>query len=339
MTISAEREVIVEVRNLKKHFEMSNGFLKKTKTTVRAVDGLNFKVYEGETLGIVGESGCGKSTTGQLLLGLMEATEGEIYFRSTDLASMNKEALRKARKDLQVIFQDPYSSLNPRMTVGELIGEPLVVHGIMRGKALRERVIELMQLVGLREHQYDRFPHEFSGGQRQRIGIARALALNPKVIVCDEAVSALDVSIQAQILNLLNRLQKELDLTYVFIAHGLPAVRHISDRIGVMYLGKMVELAGRDELFNNPLHPYSHALLDAVPIPDPKFRKEHELIEGEIPSPSNPPSGCRFHPRCPYATAKCREEEPEYREVLPDHFIACHHPLLDEDTSIVPATH
>ncbi|MCM3088630.1 ABC transporter ATP-binding protein [Bhargavaea ginsengi] len=339
MTISAEREVIVEVRNLKKHFEMSNGFLKKTKTTVRAVDGLNFKVYEGETLGIVGESGCGKSTTGQLLLGLMEATEGEIYFRSTDLASMNKEALRKARKDLQVIFQDPYSSLNPRMTVGQLIGEPLVVHGIMKGKALRERVIELMQLVGLREHQYDRFPHEFSGGQRQRIGIARALALNPKVIVCDEAVSALDVSIQAQILNLLNRLQKELDLTYVFIAHGLPAVRHISDRIGVMYLGKMVELAGRDELFNNPLHPYSHALLDAVPIPDPKFRKEHELIEGEIPSPSNPPSGCRFHPRCPYATAKCREEEPEYREVLPDHFIACHHPLLDEDTSIVPATH
>lgn len=338
MTISAERDIIVEVRDLKKHFIMSKGMFKKTHTTVRAVDGLSFEVYKGETLGIVGESGCGKSTTGQLLLGLMEATEGQIYFRSKDLASMNKEALRKARKDLQVIFQDPYSSLNPRMTVGDLIGEPLVVHGIMKGKELRERVIELMQLVGLREHQINRYPHEFSGGQRQRIGIARALALNPKVIVCDEAVSALDVSIQAQILNLLNRLQKELDLTYIFIAHGLPAVRHISDRIGVMYLGKMVELAGRDELFNNPLHPYSHALLDAVPIPDPKFRKEHELIKGEIPSPSNPPSGCRFHPRCPYATERCSKEEPEYREVLPNHFIACHHPMTDEDTRVVPAT-
>jgi len=337
MIASKERTVIFEVKNLKKHFELSKGMFKKQKTIVRAVDGLNFRVYEGETLGIVGESGCGKSTTGQLMLGMLDATDGQIIFRSQDLATMNKEELRKARRDLQVIFQDPFSSLNPRMTVEELIGEPLVVHGIMKGKELRARVLELMQLVGLREHMINRYPHEFSGGQRQRIGIARALSLNPKVIVCDEAVSALDVSIQAQILNLLNKLQRELDLTYIFIAHGLPAVRHISDRIGVMYLGKMVELAGRDDLFNQPLHPYTHALLDAVPIPDPKLRKEHDLIEGEIPSPSNPPSGCRFHPRCPYATDKCSKEEPEYREVLPDHFVACHYPLTEVAKRPVPS--
>jgi peptide/nickel transport system ATP-binding protein len=292
------------------------------------VDGLNFDVYQGETLGIVGESGCGKSTTGQLILGLLDATEGNIYFQNRDLAVLSQEELRKARRDLQVIFQDPYSSLNPRMTVEELIGEPLVVHKLASGKKLREEVIELMKLVGLGEHQLKRFPHEFSGGQRQRIGIARALALKPKVIVCDEAVSALDVSIQAQILNLLKKLQRELGLTYVFIAHGLPAVRHISDRIGVMYLGRMVELSDRDEIFEKPLHPYTQALLDSVPIPDPKLRKEHQLIEGEIPNPSNPPSGCHFHPRCPYATDRCRQEDPEYREIMPKHFVACHHPLL-----------
>lgn len=333
---AVEDQVIMEVKNLKKHFDMSKGFIKKTKSLVRAVDGLDFKVYKGETLGIVGESGCGKSTTGSLMLGLLDATEGHIYFQDQDIAGMTQEELRKARRDLQVIFQDPYSSLNPRMTVEELVGEPLLVHGLASGKELKQQVSELLKLVGLREHQMKLYPHEFSGGQRQRIGIARALALKPKVIVCDEAVSALDVSIQAQILNLLKKLQKEMDLTYIFIAHGLPAVRHISDRIGVMYLGKMVELAGRDELFEHPLHPYTHALLDSVPIPDPRLRKEHQLIKGEIPSPSNPPSGCPFHPRCPYAQAKCEVDMPEYREILPDHFVACHYPLVEEDTNVLP---
>jgi peptide/nickel transport system ATP-binding protein len=325
--VPLEQTAILEIKNLKKHFVMTKGIIKKNTTKVRAVDGLNFDVYQGETLGIVGESGCGKSTTGQLILGLLDATEGNIFFQNRDLAILSQEELRKARRDLQVIFQDPYSSLNPRMTVEELIGEPLVVHKLASGKKLREEVMELMKLVGLGEHQLKRFPHEFSGGQRQRIGIARALALKPKVIVCDEAVSALDVSIQAQILNLLKKLQRELGLTYVFIAHGLPAVRHISDRIGVMYLGRMVELSNRDEIFEKPLHPYTQALLDSVPIPDPKLRKEHQLIEGEIPNPSNPPSGCHFHPRCPYATDRCRQEDPEYREIMPKHFVACHHPL------------
>ncbi|GGA33317.1 ABC transporter ATP-binding protein [Psychrobacillus lasiicapitis] len=334
--LSTEEKVIIEVQNLKKHFDMTKGFVKKTTTKVRAVDGLNFKVYEGETLGIVGESGCGKSTTGQLILGLLDATEGHIYFKDKDIAGMSQEELRKARRDLQVIFQDPYSSLNPRMTVEELIGEPLVVHGLARGQALRDEVMQLMKLVGLGEHQLKRFPHEFSGGQRQRIGIARALALKPQVIVCDEAVSALDVSIQAQILNLLKKLQREMGLTYIFIAHGLPAVRHISDRIGVMYLGRMVELADRNEIFERPLHPYTHALLDSVPIPDPLFRKEHQLIEGEIPNPSNPPSGCHFHPRCPYATDLCKQSDPDYLEVFPNHFVACHYLLSDKNTNILP---
>ncbi|MGE6415248.1 ABC transporter ATP-binding protein [Planococcus kocurii] len=333
---TTEEKVIMEVTGLKKHFDMSKGFFKKTNTKVRAVDGLDFKVYKGETLGIVGESGCGKSTTGQLMLGLLDATEGHIYFQNDDIAGMTQEELRKARRDLQVIFQDPYSSLNPRMTVEQLVGEPLLVHGLASGKELKKQVRELIELVGLREHQLKLYPHEFSGGQRQRIGIARALALKPKVIVCDEAVSALDVSIQAQILNLLKKLQKEMDLTYIFIAHGLPAVRHISDRIGVMYLGKMVELADRDELFEHPLHPYTHALLDSIPIPDPRLRKEHQLIKGEIPSPSNPPSGCPFHPRCPYVTEKCVDEMPIYREILPNHQVACHYPLLDKDTNILP---
>lgn len=331
-----EEQVIMEVTGLKKHFDMTKGFIKKTKSKVRAVDGLNFKVYKGETLGIVGESGCGKSTTGQLMLGLLDATEGHIYFQNEDIASMTQEELRKARRDLQVIFQDPYSSLNPRMTVEQIVGEPLVVHGLASGKELKRQVRELIEIVGLREHQMKLFPHEFSGGQRQRIGIARALALKPKVIVCDEAVSALDVSIQAQILNLLKKLQKEMDLTYIFIAHGLPAVRHISDRIGVMYLGKMVELADRDELFEHPLHPYTHALLDSVPIPDPRLRKEHQLIKGEIPSPMNPPTGCPFHPRCPYAQANCSVDVPEYRELLKDHYVACHYPLVDKDTNVLP---
>lgn len=335
---SVEEKVIMEVIDLKKHFDLSKGFIKKTHSKIRAVDGLNFQVFKGETLGIVGESGCGKSTTGQLMLGLLEATEGHIYFQNEDIASMSQGELRRARRDLQVIFQDPYSSLNPRMTVEKIIGEPLVVHNLASGEELTKRVLELMTLVGLREYQMKLYPHEFSGGQRQRIGIARALALKPKVIVCDEAVSALDVSIQAQILNLLKKLQKEMGLTYIFIAHGLPAVRHISDRIGVMYLGKMVEMADRDGLFENPLHPYTYALLDSVPIPDPKFRKEHQLIKGEIPSPINPPSGCPFHPRCPFATEKCKKEVPEYVEILPNHFVACHHPLTKEDTNVLPSS-
>ncbi|KAB2336737.1 ATP-binding cassette domain-containing protein [Cytobacillus depressus] len=331
-----EKKIIMEVRNLKKHFEITKGFIKKNTSLIRAVDNLSFEVYEGETLGIVGESGCGKSTTGQLMLGLLDATDGHIYFNNKDIAALSQEELRRARRDLQVIFQDPYSSLNPRMTVEEIIGEPLVVHKIASGRELKEKVIELMGLVGLGEHQLKRYPHEFSGGQRQRIGIARALALRPKVIVCDEAVSALDVSIQAQILNLLKKLQKELDLTYIFIAHGLPVVRHISDRIGVMYLGRMVELADRDEIFERPLHPYTRALLDSVPVPDPRLRKEHQLIEGEIPNPSNPPTGCHFHPRCLYTTDLCKTEGPVYREVLPKHFVACHYPLLNEDTNVLP---
>ena len=328
--VVVEDKIIIEVEDLKKYFDISKGLLNRTPAEVRAVDGLNFQVYEGETLGIVGESGCGKSTTGQLVLGLLDATEGHIYFKGSDIAGMTQKQLREARRDLQVIFQDPYSSLNPRMTVEQIIGEPLVVHGLAKGTALREEVLYLMNLVGLGEYQLKRFPHEFSGGQRQRIGIARALALKPKVIVCDEAVSALDVSIQAQILNLLKKLQRELGLTYIFIAHGLPVVRHISDRIGVMYLGRMVELADRDAIFETPLHPYTEALLDSVPVPDPRLRRERQLIEGEIPSPSNPPSGCHFHPRCPYASDTCKKIDPPYVEVLPNHYVACHHPLIDK---------
>ena len=338
MSETKDENIIIEVKNLKKHFQITKGMLRKTTTTVRAVDGLNFKVYKGETLGIVGESGCGKSTTGELILGLQEATEGNIFFDNVDIANMSKDEVRKTKRNLQVIFQDPYSSLNPRMTVEELIGEPLVVHKLLKGKELRKRVVELTKLVGLGEHYLSRYPHEFSGGQRQRIGIARALALNPKVVVCDEAVSALDVSIQAQILNLLKKLQRELDLTLIFIAHGLPAVRHISDRIAVMYLGRIVELADRDEIFERTLHPYTAALLESVPIPNPRLRKERELIEGEIPSASNPPSGCPFHPRCPLATDKCKTEVPQYKEVLENHYVACHYPLLDKHTAPIKSS-
>ncbi|MUV37137.1 Oligopeptide transport ATP-binding protein AppF [Lentibacillus sp. JNUCC-1] len=329
-------EVLLEVKNLKKHFEVSKGFIKKEISTVRAVDGVNFKVYKGETLGIVGESGSGKSTTGLLTLGLLAPTEGEIYFGNSEISKLNTKNLRAMRKNLQVIFQDPYSSLNPRMTVEHIIGEPLVVHNLASGKELRKKVLELMNLVGLQEHQMKRYPHEFSGGQRQRIGIARALALEPQVIVCDEAVSSLDVSIQAQILNLLKKLQREMELTYIFIAHGLPAIRHISNRIGVMYLGRMVELADRDAIFEKPLHPYTYALLDSVPIPDPKLRKESQVIEGEIPNPSDPPSGCHFHPRCPFANEVCKNKAPEYREIYDGHYVACHYPLVDYETQVIP---
>lgn len=322
-----KQKVLLKAAGLKKHFEMKKGFIKKEVSYTKAVDGVNLEVFEGETLGIVGESGCGKSTTGQMLLGLLPPTEGKVWFDGMDMTSLSKEELRKLRKDLQVIFQDPFSSLNPRMTVEQLLAEPLKIHGGKTKEEIKKDVIELINVVGLNEYHLDRYPHEFSGGQRQRIGIARALALKPKLIICDEPVSALDVSIQAQILNLLKKLQKEFQLTYVFIAHGLPAVRHISDRIAVMYLGRVVEIADRDSLFEHPTHPYTEALLSAIPVPDPTKRKEHRILEGDLPNPSNPPSGCHFHTRCPYAQDVCSEKVPELVEYRKGHVAACHFPL------------
>jgi oligopeptide/dipeptide ABC transporter ATP-binding protein len=318
---------LLEVKGLKKYFPFKQGMFSRKIGHVRAVDGLDFFVKRGETLGIVGESGCGKSTTGQLILQLLEPTEGEIWFEGRDMTKLGQEEMRQMRKNLQIIFQDPYSSLNPRMKVEDIIAEPLKVHGMNNPIEIKKAVAELLSVVGLGEHHMKRHPHEFSGGQRQRIGIARALALKPKLIVCDEPVSALDVSIQAQILNLLKKLQKEYQLTYIFIAHGLPAVKHISDRIAVMYLGKIVELAQRDQLFAHPLHPYTEALLSAVPIADPTLRKERIILQGDLPSPSNPPMGCSFHTRCPYAKQICREVPPALQEHEDGHSAACHFPL------------
>lgn len=321
-------ENLLVVNNLKKHFDVTKGFLNKDKSYVYAVDGLDFHVKKGEVLGIVGESGCGKSTAGNMIGQLLEPTEGEIIFEGEDLLKLSKRELRKRREDIQMIFQDPFSSLNPRMRVFEIIAEPLRTHRKLNKKELRERVEELMDVVGLNRSYINRYPHEFSGGQRQRIGIARAIALNPKLIICDEPVSALDVSIQSQILNLLVKLQKELDLTFIFIAHGLPAVKYISDRIAVMYLGKLVELTTKEKLFEGPLHPYTEGLLSAVPIPDPAERttKRH-IIEGDIPSPEHPPDGCNFHTRCPFAQDICRTKEPEFEEKTEGRFAACHFPL------------
>ncbi len=321
------RKVLMEVRGLKKHFEIKKGTFKKEIVKVKAVDGVDFEIYEGETLGIVGESGCGKSTTGEMLLGLLKPTEGTVKFMGKDLTKLNKKELREIRKDIQVIFQDPYSSLNPRMTVEQIIGEPLQLHTSMSKQEIREEVIRLMKVVGLNEEQLKRYPHEFSGGQRQRIGIARALALKPKLIICDEPVSALDVSIQAQILNLLKKLQKEFNLTLVFIAHGLPAVRHISDRIAVMYLGKIVEIAERDELFANPKHPYTEALLSSIPVDHPRLRRKREPLKGDLPNPANPPGGCPFHTRCPYAQEICKTSAPELKDYHEGHLAACHFPI------------
>ena len=320
-------DVLLEVKNLKMHFPVSSGFLSRKPTGyVKAVDDVSFTVKRGETLGLVGESGCGKTTTGRCILQLYKPTDGQVIFDGQDLTSLNTKNMRAMRREMQVIFQDPYSSLNPRMTAGNIIGEPLIVHGLVSGKdEYREKVAELLTNVGLNPYMADRFPHEFSGGQRQRIGVARALSVSPKFIVADEPVSALDVSIQAQIINLLEDLQEQFNLTYLFIAHDLSVVRHISDRVGVMYLGHMVELAERNEIYRNPIHPYTRALLSAVPIPDPVLdaQRERVLLTGEVPSPLNPPSGCVFHPRCPDANDTCSQVMPNLREVEPEHHSAC----------------
>jgi len=321
--VSNKSEKIVQIKNLKKYFEIGGGIFTRSNEVVKAVDGLNFDIYQGETLGLVGESGCGKSTTGRLLLRLLEPTEGKIFFEDYELTALSGKPLKEKRKDIQIVFQDPYASLNPRMSVQKIISEPLWTHNLYKGKE-KERVKELMDAVNLPMSYADRYPHEFSGGQRQRIGIARALAVNPKFIVADEPVSALDVSIQAQIINLMNDLQSEFGLTYLFIAHDLSVVEYISDRIGVMYLGQLVELTDSDEIYNNPVHPYTQALLSAIPLPDPDREANKKPLEGEIPSPVNPPSGCRFHTRCWLAEERCRREEPEFKEIKDGHYVACH---------------
>ena len=317
---------LVSVRDLYKYFPIHAGLLSRHVGDVRAVDGVDFSIARGETLGLVGESGSGKTTIGRLLLRLLPATRGEVFFEGHDILQMDKSQVRHLRKEVQIIFQDPYASLNPRMTVGDIIGESLHIHHVASGKAADERVQELLKLVGLQPYHANRYPHEFSGGQRQRIGIARALAVDPKFIVCDEPVSALDVSIQAQVINLLEDLQAQLGLTYLFIAHDLSVVRHISTRIAVMYVGKIVELGDRNQLYENPLHPYSQALLSAIPIPDPHVerRRKRIVLSGDIPSPVNPPSGCRFHTRCPIAFDRCKVETPAFNEYEPGHFAACH---------------
>jgi oligopeptide transport system ATP-binding protein len=317
---------LVEVKNLFKYFPIHAGLMSRHVADVRAVDGVSFRIEEGETLGLVGESGSGKTTIGRLLLRLLPATKGEIFFENRDVLAMNRNEIRRLRRSIQIIFQDPFASLNPRMSIGEIIGEPVRIHGIASGKAVEERVQELLSLVGLQPYHVNRYPHEFSGGQRQRVGVARALAVDPRFIVCDEPVSALDVSIQAQIINLLEDLQKKLKLTYLFIAHDLSVVRHISTRVAVMYVGKIVELADRDALYEQPMHPYTQALLSAIPIPDPVLEKRRKriVLTGDIPSPVSPPPGCRFHTRCPVAFERCKTEEPPLREYAPGHFAACH---------------
>ena len=318
--MAEKKEVLIEVKDLKKYFKVGkNAYLK-------AVDGVNFKIYKGETLGLVGESGCGKTTCGKTVMGLYDATGGQVIFDGTDIHSLNKKEKKEFTKRAQIIFQDPYSSLNPRMTVGDIIGEGIDIHGLYKGEERTNKIHELLELVGLNKEHASRFPHEFSGGQRQRIGIARALAIEPEFIVCDEPISALDVSIQAQVVNLLIELQKKKNLTYLFIAHDLSMVKHISDRVGVMYLGNMVEFAASDELYSEPLHPYTKALMSAIPIPDPEEEKSKKRIpiEGEISSPINPKPGCRFAARCRYATEECMKDTPELQEVKEGHFVACH---------------
>ncbi|MGM0419859.1 MAG: ABC transporter ATP-binding protein [Bacillota bacterium] len=323
--LAVENEKLLEVKNLKKYFPVKAGVFRRTVGHVKAVDDISFYIKSGETLGLVGESGCGKSTTGRTILRLLEATEGKVIFKGKDIHSLDKKALREIRREMQIIFQDPYASLNPRMTIADIIGEPMDIHGLAQSKKERnKKVQELLEKVGLLADQMKRYPHEFSGGQRQRIGVARALAVNPELIICDEPVSALDVSIQAQVINLMQDLQDEFDLTYLFIAHDLSVVKHISDRIAVMYLGKLVELSDKKELFEKTLHPYTRSLLSAIPVADPTYEKERIILEGDVPSPVNPPSGCRFHPRCPEAIDICSEVEPEFKNYGNEHYSACH---------------
>ncbi len=320
-----ENEVLLEVRNLKKYFPVRGGVFSKIIGYVQAVDGINIDIKRGETLGLVGESGCGKTTTGRTILRLLEPTAGEVIFEGINIYKLDREELRKARRDIQIIFQDPFGSLNPRMTVGDIVGESLIIHRIVKNhKEKEKRVKKLLETVGLSAGHVRRYPHEFSGGQRQRIGIARALALNPKLVICDEPVSALDVSIQAQVINLLEDLQEQFKLTYLFIAHDLSVVKHISDRVAVMYLGKIVELASTLDLYDNPQHPYTEALLSAVPIPDPTLKRQRIVLEGDVPSPFKPPAGCRFHPRCKYSIPICSQEEPELIDIGNEHYVACH---------------
>jgi oligopeptide/dipeptide ABC transporter ATP-binding protein len=319
-----EQIAVLEVCDLKKHFTIRKGLLQRAGGTVFAVDGVSFTIGRGETLGLVGESGCGKSTVGRTVLRLIEPTAGSIRIAGSDITSLRKSEMRPYRRQMQIIFQDPFSSLDPRMSAGDIVAEPLRVHGVARGSQVRDRVAALFERVGLRRAQMDNYPHQFSGGQRQRIGIARALALQPKLIVGDEPVSALDVSIQAQVLNLMMDLQKELGLAYLFISHNLAVVEHISHRIAVMYLGRIVEYTDKRALFTRPLHPYTEQLLLAVPVPDPRAKRPKRVLQGDVPSPINPPSGCHFHTRCPYAVDHCRAETPALREVKPGQWVACH---------------
>ncbi len=324
INVQTDPDVLLSVRNLKKYFPITGGLFSRVVGNVQAVDDVSFDVKKGETLGLVGESGCGKTTTGRAVLRLIEPTSGQIIFEGRDITKLPKKEMRNLRREMQIVFQDPFGSLNPRMSVGEIIEEPLVIHRIGNNPERQKRVRELLDVVGLAAYHIRRYPHEFSGGQRQRIGIARALALNPKLVVADEPVSALDVSIQSQILNLMEDLQNEFGLTYLFIAHGLNVIRHISERVGVMYLGVMMEIADSDEIYRRPLHPYTEALFSAIPIPNPAVRRERIILQGDVPSPVNPPSGCVFHTRCPIAQDICAVERPPLKESAPGHWVACH---------------